>query len=119
MSSALRSTLVERAVDVAALDSFRLQLSPEKATRQVAALLARGDPVHCKRGVVHQSDFLESIEHSIDHTFGHILGLQCLVKLVSGASFGGQLAQRDGTGHRLDVGINIIGSAAAWSIRTG
>ena len=79
-----------------------------RCREQVAALLARSDPIHCKRGVVHQSDFLESIEHSIDHTFGHVLSLQCLVKLISGASSSGQLAERDGAGHRLGIGIDII-----------
>jgi hypothetical protein len=32
-----------------------------------------------------------------------------LVKLISGTSFSGQLAERDGAGHRLCIGIDIIG----------
>jgi hypothetical protein len=76
----------------------------------VAALLTGRDPVRCKCGVIHQSDLFKSIEYCIDHIFGHILGLECLAKLVSRAGSGSQLAERDGAGHRLDIGINIIGS---------
>src|SRR4029453_2826864 len=76
---------VERAVDVVALDSFRLQFPPGYGTRQVAPPLAGTNPVHCKRGVVPQSDLLESIEYGIDHVVRHILGQQCSVKLLARA----------------------------------
>jgi hypothetical protein len=101
--------MVERAVDLAALDSFCSQLSPEYSTRKVAALLAGGDPVSCKRRVIDQAHLFESIEHGINRSPGHLFGLECLVKLMSGTRSGSQLAQCDGTGHRLNIGVNLLG----------
>ena len=86
-----------------------MQLSPEHMTGKVAALLARGDPVHCKRGVVDQTHLFKSIQHDINRGSGHVLGLECLVKLMSSAGSDSQLAQCDGTGHRFDIGVDIPG----------
>jgi len=100
--------MVERAVDRASLDSFGLQFSPEHLTRKVAALLAGGDPVNCERGIVYQTHLFESIEYRINRSLGHLLSLERLVKLVSGARSGSQLAQRDRTGHRLSIGVYVL-----------
>jgi hypothetical protein len=102
--------MVESTVDGAALDPFRLQLSPEYLTRKVTALLAGGDPVNRERRVVDQAHLLKSIEYGINRGLGHFLGLECLVKLLSSASPGSQLAQCDGACHRLNIGIKILGS---------
>jgi hypothetical protein len=100
--------MVQRIIDLAALDSFRLQLSPECSTGKVATLLAGGDPANCKRGVVDQAYLFETIKYYIDRGWRHILVLKCLVKLLSGASLGSQLAQCDGAGYGFDIGVDIL-----------
>jgi hypothetical protein len=76
----------------------------------MATLLVGPDPVNCERGVVDQTHLFKSIKYGIYRGLRHLLGLECLVKLVSSASSDSQLAQYDATGHRLDIGVDILGS---------
>ena len=74
----------------------------------MATLLTGCDPVNCKRGVIDQAYFFESIKYCIDRSWRHILAMKCLVKLVSGASLRSQLAQCDGAGYGFDIGVDIL-----------
>ena len=90
------------------VDTLDPELALQRRSRQVPPALTGRHPVAGEHRIVDQAHVGQSIQHLPGHLLRHLLCLKCLVELVSGPGLDGQLAQRDGAGDGVGIGLGIL-----------